>query len=85
VLNGPRRRHGTAGHGTWETFEVRAGRHGIRQDSRRPRLSGVAFRSGTFLLLKELGRMNAVQAILLTVSVAVFIYLGIAMFKPEWF
>ena len=38
-----------------------------------------------FLLLKELGRMNAVQAILLTVSVAVFIYLGIAMFKPEWF
>jgi hypothetical protein len=29
--------------------------------------------------------MNAVQAILLTVSVAVFIYLGIAMFKPEWF
>ena len=38
-----------------------------------------------FLLLKELGRMNAVQAILLAVSVAVFIYLGIAMFKPEWF
>ena len=29
--------------------------------------------------------MNAVQAILLTVSVGVFIYLGIAMFKPEWF
>ena len=29
--------------------------------------------------------MNAVQAILLIVSVAVFIYLGIAMFKPEWF
>ncbi|MFY9776905.1 MAG: potassium-transporting ATPase subunit F [Trebonia sp.] len=29
--------------------------------------------------------MNAVQAILLAVSVAVFIYLGIAMFKPEWF
>lgn len=28
--------------------------------------------------------MNAVQAILLAVSVAVFIYLGIAMFKPEW-
>jgi K+-transporting ATPase KdpF subunit len=26
-----------------------------------------------------------VQAILLAVSVAVFIYLGIAMFKPEWF
>ncbi len=29
--------------------------------------------------------MNAVQAILLAVSVAVFICLGIAMFKPEWF
>jgi len=29
--------------------------------------------------------MNAVQVILLTVSVAVFVYLGIAMFKPEWF
>jgi K+-transporting ATPase KdpF subunit len=29
--------------------------------------------------------MNAVQAILLAVSVAVFIYLGTAMFKPEWF
>ncbi len=29
--------------------------------------------------------MNAVQAILLVLSVAVFIYLGIAMFKPEWF
>ncbi len=29
--------------------------------------------------------MNAVQAILLGVSAVVFIYLGIAMFKPEWF
>ena len=29
--------------------------------------------------------MNAVQGILLAVSVAVFIYLGIAMFKPERF
>jgi hypothetical protein len=29
--------------------------------------------------------MNAVQASLLAVSAAVFIYLGIAMFKPEWF
>ena len=29
--------------------------------------------------------MNAVQGILLTVSILVFIYLGIAMFKPEWF
>jgi K+-transporting ATPase KdpF subunit len=29
--------------------------------------------------------MTAVQAILLAVSVVVFIYLGFAMFKPEWF
>jgi hypothetical protein len=48
-------------------------------------MSGVAFGSGTFFLLKELRRMNAVQAILLGVSVAGFVYLGIAMFKPEWF
>jgi len=29
--------------------------------------------------------MNAVQGILVAVSVAVFVYLAIAMFKPEWF
>jgi hypothetical protein len=29
--------------------------------------------------------MSAVQAILLAISGLVFIYLGIAMFKPEWF
>ncbi|MGD0287837.1 MAG: potassium-transporting ATPase subunit F [Acidimicrobiales bacterium] len=29
--------------------------------------------------------MNAVQIVLLVVSVLVFIYVGIAMFKPEWF
>jgi K+-transporting ATPase KdpF subunit len=29
--------------------------------------------------------MSAVQAILLAVSVVLFIYLGVAMFKPEWF
>ncbi len=29
--------------------------------------------------------MNAVQGILLGVSIVVFIYLGISMFKPEWF
>jgi K+-transporting ATPase KdpF subunit len=29
--------------------------------------------------------MNAVQAVLLAVSILVFIYLGVAMFKPEWF
>jgi K+-transporting ATPase KdpF subunit len=39
----------------------------------------------TFFLLRELGQMTVVQGILLAISVAVFIYLGIAMFKPEWF
>ncbi|MGD0748872.1 MAG: potassium-transporting ATPase subunit F [Acidimicrobiales bacterium] len=29
--------------------------------------------------------MNVIQGILLGISVLVFIYLGIAMFKPEWF
>jgi hypothetical protein len=29
--------------------------------------------------------MSVVEGLLLTLSVAVFIYLGIAMFKPEWF
>jgi hypothetical protein len=29
--------------------------------------------------------MSVVQGILLAVSVVVFAYLGIAMFKPEWF
>ena len=29
--------------------------------------------------------MTATQGILLAVSIIVFIYLGFAMFKPEWF
>lgn len=29
--------------------------------------------------------MTWVEAILLAVSVLVFVYLGVAMFKPEWF
>ena len=29
--------------------------------------------------------MTVVQSILLAVSVVTFVYLGIAMFKPEWF
>jgi K+-transporting ATPase KdpF subunit len=29
--------------------------------------------------------MTAVQAVLLAVSVALLAYLGVAMFKPEWF
>jgi K+-transporting ATPase KdpF subunit len=29
--------------------------------------------------------MNAVQGVLLAISIILFIYLGVAMFKPEWF
>jgi K+-transporting ATPase KdpF subunit len=29
--------------------------------------------------------MTAVQGLLLGVSILLFIYLGVAMFKPEWF
>jgi hypothetical protein len=29
--------------------------------------------------------MTWVQGLLLGISVVVFIYLGVAMFKPEWF
>lgn len=29
--------------------------------------------------------MTWVQGVLLAVSVIVFIYLGVALFKPEWF
>lgn len=29
--------------------------------------------------------MSVVQGILLGVSIAVFVYIGVAMFKPEWF
>jgi K+-transporting ATPase KdpF subunit len=29
--------------------------------------------------------MTAVQGILLAVAIIVFIYLGVALFKPEWF
>lgn len=29
--------------------------------------------------------MTAVQAVLLAVAIVVFIYLGVALFKPEWF
>ncbi|HLN43466.1 MAG TPA: potassium-transporting ATPase subunit F [Acidimicrobiales bacterium] len=29
--------------------------------------------------------MTAVQGILLAVAILVFIYLGVALFKPEWF
>ena len=29
--------------------------------------------------------MTVVQGILLAVAAVVFVYLGVAMFKPEWF
>lgn len=29
--------------------------------------------------------MTAVQGLLLAVSIAAFIYVGVALFKPEWF
>ena len=29
--------------------------------------------------------MNAIQVVLLVVSILTFIYVGGAMFKPEWF
>jgi K+-transporting ATPase KdpF subunit len=29
--------------------------------------------------------MSAVQGILLAVAIIMFIYLGVALFKPEWF
>ncbi|MCL2393735.1 MAG: potassium-transporting ATPase subunit F [Acidimicrobiaceae bacterium] len=29
--------------------------------------------------------MSTVQAILLAVSAVMFLYLGVALFKPEWF
>jgi K+-transporting ATPase KdpF subunit len=29
--------------------------------------------------------MTVVESILLALSIAVFVYLGIAMFRPEWF
>jgi len=29
--------------------------------------------------------MTVVEGLLLALSIAVFVYLGIAMFRPEWF
>jgi hypothetical protein len=29
--------------------------------------------------------VSVIQGILLAISILVFVYLGIAMFKPEWF
>lgn len=35
--------------------------------------------------LPEGGPVSVADAILLVLSVALFIFLGVAMFKPEWF
>jgi hypothetical protein len=35
--------------------------------------------------LRELVVVTVVQGILVAVAVAVLVYLGIAMFRPEWF
>jgi hypothetical protein len=43
------------------------------------------FEAKRFSCFRKLGRMNVMQGILIALSVVVFIYLGIAMFKPEWF
>jgi hypothetical protein len=40
---------------------------------------------GAGLDLGRGGCMSAVEGILLAVSVIVFAYLGVAMFRPEWF
>ena len=46
----------------------------------------IAFALVMLGLIWGLGpRMTVVQGILLAVSILVFIYLGVAMFKPEWF
>ena len=47
--------------------------------------SVVALAATTVHLIWALGAMTVAEGILLAVSVAVFIYLGVAMFKPEWF
>ena len=46
----------------------------------------VVFAVAMLALIKGLERrMSASQGILLAVSILVFIYLGVALFKPEWF
>ena len=53
-------------------------------------MSGYGPRTSGYLSLVKIDlaqgvRMTVVEGILLALSVAVFVYLGIAMFKPEWF
>jgi F subunit of K+-transporting ATPase (Potass_KdpF) len=48
--------------------------HRDRKDRVRWGISGLASRD-----------VSVVQGILLAISILVFVYLGIAMFKPDWF
>ena len=45
----------------------------------------VVFVVAMLALIKGLEWYDASDAILLAVSILVFIYLGVALFKPEWF
>ena len=88
---GVRVHHYGPGHGMAGGVHRRAGtaagalvaqwRHGRPGGGRSRRASGR--RAG--LDLGCGGRMTVVEGILLAVSIAVFLYLGVAMFKPEWF
>jgi K+-transporting ATPase KdpF subunit len=60
--------------------------HGSREHPGRRATAGVAFETAGRQPIKNLVIfMTAAEGLLLAVSVAVFIYLGIAMFKPDRF
>jgi K+-transporting ATPase KdpF subunit len=60
--------------------------HGSREHSERTANAGVAFETAAPQPIKNLVIfMTVAEGLLLAVSVAVFIYLGIAMFKPDRF
>ena len=55
-------------------FGLRTWPHRDCKDRARPGMAGLAS-----------GDVSIIQGILLAVSILVSVYLGIAMFKPEWF
>jgi K+-transporting ATPase KdpF subunit len=60
--------------------------HGSREHLEWMAKAGVAFETaGRQPIKKSGGFMTVAEGLLLAVSVAVFIYLGIAMFKPDRF
>jgi K+-transporting ATPase KdpF subunit len=60
--------------------------HGSRERPERTANADVAFETaGRQPIKKSGGFMTVAEGLLLAVSVAVFIYLGIAMFKPDRF